>query len=89
MSELRDILVKALRELRPILRAAFVLRDIEGLSTAQTAEVLNLSHTAVKARLGRGRLQLRKRLHEYFRAEAKSGRVELIPGGDSPEELRL
>src|SRR4029077_4272186 len=42
-AELRDILIKALRELRPILRAVFVLRDIEGLSTAQTAEVLNLS----------------------------------------------
>jgi len=88
-SELRDILIKALRELRPILRAVFVLRDIEGLSTAQTAEVLNLSHTAVKARLGRGRLQLRERLNGYFRKETESGRVELIPGGDSPEELRL
>jgi RNA polymerase sigma-70 factor (ECF subfamily) len=88
-SELRDILIKALRELRPILRAVFVLRDIEGLSTAQTAEVLNLSHTAVKARLGRGRLQLRERLNGYFRKETESGRVELSPGGDSPEELRL
>ena len=81
-SELRNILIKALRELRPILRAVFVLRDIEGLSTAQTAEVLNLSHTAVKARLGRGRLQLRERLNGYVGKEAESERVELIPGGD-------
>jgi len=88
-SELRDILIKALRELRPILRAVFVLRDIEGLSTAQTAEVLNLSHTAVKARLCRGRLQLRGRLNGYFRKGTESRRVELIPGGDSPEELRF
>jgi RNA polymerase sigma-70 factor (ECF subfamily) len=88
-SELRNILIKALRELRPILRAVFVLRDIEGLSTAQTAEVLNLSHTAVKARLGRGRLQLRERLNGYVGKEAESGRVELIPGGYRPEELRL
>ena len=35
-----DILIKALEELRPILRTVFVLRDIEGLSIDQTAEVL-------------------------------------------------
>ena len=62
-SELRDILIKTLKELRPVLRAVFVLRDIEGLSTAQTAEVLDLSPAAVKARLGRARLQLRERLN--------------------------
>ena len=88
-SELRDILIKALRELRPILRAVFVLRDIEGLSIAETAEVLSLSHTAVKARLWRGRLQLRERLNRYFRKEIDSARVELTPGGDCSEELRL
>ena len=37
-SELRDILIKALRELRSILRAVFVLRDIEGLSIAETEQ---------------------------------------------------
>jgi RNA polymerase sigma-70 factor, ECF subfamily len=78
-SELRDILVKALGELRPILRAAFVLRDIEGLSTAQTAEVLNLSYSAVKARLWRGRLQLREFLNRYFKAEPGSAKMELTP----------
>jgi RNA polymerase sigma-70 factor (ECF subfamily) len=88
-SELRDILIKALRELRPILRAVFVLRDIEGLSIAETAEVLSLSHTAVKARLWRGRLQLRERLNRYFRKEMDSGRVDLTPRADCPEELRL
>ena len=82
-SELRDILIKALRELRPALRAVFVLRDIEGLSTAQTADVLNLSHAAVKARLCRGRLQLRERLNMYFREEMESGRLELDPGRDN------
>jgi RNA polymerase sigma-70 factor (ECF subfamily) len=88
-SELRDILIKALRELRPVLRAVFVLRDIEGLSTAQTAEVLNLSHAAVKARLWRGRLQLRERLNRCFRKETETARVELSPGRDTAEELRL
>ena len=87
-SELRGILIKALRELRPILRAVFVLRDIEGLSTVQTAEVLNLSQVAVKARLWRGRLQLRELLNRYFRKETESARMPLCPGGGSSEELR-
>src|ERR1700732_202670 len=78
-SELRDILVNTLSELRPILRTVFVLRDIEGLSTDQTAEALNLSHTAVKARLSRARLQLRERLTKYFGKQTGSyGCAELV-----------
>ena len=65
-SELRDILVRTVEELRPILRTVFVLRDVEGLSIAQTAQVLNLSQAAVKARLLRVRLHLRERLNTYF-----------------------
>jgi RNA polymerase sigma-70 factor (ECF subfamily) len=80
-SELRDILIKTLEELRPILRTVFVLRDIEGLSADQTAEVLNLSHTAVKARLWRARLQLRENLNKYFSKQTQSARAELVPSG--------
>ena len=65
-SELRDILIKALDGLRPILRTVFVLRDIEGLSTDHTAEILDLSPAAVKARLWRARLQLCELLSEAF-----------------------
>jgi RNA polymerase sigma-70 factor, ECF subfamily len=86
-SELRGILIKTLSELRPVLRAVFVLRDIEGLSTAQTAEVLNLSQVAVKARLWRGRLQLRELLNTYFRKEREG--MALNPGVHTAEELRL
>jgi hypothetical protein len=43
----------------------------------------------VKARLRRGRLQLRERLNRYFRKEMESARVELSPGGDTAEELKL
>jgi RNA polymerase sigma-70 factor, ECF subfamily len=77
-SELRDILAKMLEDLQPILRTVFVLRDIEGLSIVQTAEVLDLSHTAVKARLWRARLQLRERLNKYFRMATESAQVELV-----------
>ena len=76
-SELRDILIRTLRELPPILRTVFVLRDIEGLTIDQTAEVLNVSHTAVKARLWRGRLQLREHLTKYFSKQTESARAEL------------
>jgi RNA polymerase sigma-70 factor, ECF subfamily len=73
-SELREILTKALEQLSPLIRTVFVLRDIEGLSIDQTAVVLNLSHTAVKARLHRARLQLRERLSIHFTAQTASAR---------------
>jgi RNA polymerase sigma-70 factor (ECF subfamily) len=78
-SELRAILVNTLSQLRPVLRAVFVLRDIEGLSTDQTAEVLNLGPAAVKARLWRARLQLRERLNKYFGKQATSGCQKSVP----------
>jgi RNA polymerase sigma-70 factor (ECF subfamily) len=77
-SELRDILIESLEDLSPTLQTVFVLRDIEGLSTDQTAEVLNLSHAAVKARLWRVRLQLRERLNKYFGKQPASARAQLV-----------
>ena len=64
--ELRNILRSELQELRPSLRVVFVLRDIEGLSTEQTADVLEMTEVAVKTRLSRARLKLRERLSRYF-----------------------
>lgn len=48
------------------LRIVFVLRDIEGLSTRETAEVLDISEMAVKTRLSRARLRLREDLSKYY-----------------------
>jgi RNA polymerase sigma-70 factor (ECF subfamily) len=79
-TELRNILIKTLKDLSPLLRTVFVLRDIEGLSIDQTAEVLNLSHAAVKARLWRVRLQLRERLTKYFSERPDSPRRRAFPG---------
>ena len=76
LSELRNILLKTIEELRPILRAVFVLQDLEGLSTDQAAEVMNLSQSAVKSRLWRARLQLRERLNKYFGKSPESTRVD-------------
>src|SRR5512132_163303 len=66
-AELKDILQRTIQGLPSSFRTVFVLRDVEGLSTEETAEALNLSIPAVKSRLLRARLQLRERLNKYFR----------------------
>lgn len=71
-AELRDILQRTIQGLSPGFRTVFVLRDVEGLSTEETAEALDLSIPAVKSRLLRARLQLRERLNKYF-ANQKNG----------------
>jgi RNA polymerase sigma-70 factor (ECF subfamily) len=75
-SELGAVLREAVAGLSEGLRAVFVLRDIEGLSTAETAAALDLTETNVKVRLHRGRLALREALTEYF---VTSGGVATIP----------
>lgn len=64
--ELRQVMDKAIAKLPETLRAVFILRDIEGLSTAETAETLGITEAAAKVRLHRARLQLREDLSEYF-----------------------
>ncbi len=65
-AELGQKMDEALASLSEALRAVFVLRDVQGLSTAETAEVLDLSQTAVKSRLHRARLTLRAQLAPYL-----------------------
>jgi RNA polymerase sigma-70 factor (ECF subfamily) len=65
-SELNREMEAALRELPSTYRSVVLLRDVEGLSTAETAEVLDLTTDVVKQRLHRGRLALRKRLAAYL-----------------------
>src|SRR6184192_3471204 len=72
-SELGDILRKSIQGLPAGFRTVFVLRDVEGLSTEETAEALDLSIPAVKSRLLRARLQLRERLNKYFKNPQKDG----------------
>lgn len=64
--ELREVLSRALSRLPENLRTIFVLRDIEGLSTAEAAAVLSITETNAKVRLHRARLALREALTEYF-----------------------
>jgi RNA polymerase sigma-70 factor, ECF subfamily len=78
-SELRDILGRTVAELRPILRTVFILRDVEGFTIEQTAQVLNLSQAAVKARLWRVRLHLRERLNRYLDERALLAPKRSVP----------
>ena len=65
--EMAKILEEAVDTLRPAFRTVFVLRDIEELSTEETAEALGISIPAVKSRLLRARLQLREKLTRFFK----------------------
>src|SRR5579872_3078832 len=65
--EIGQILESAIQGLEPPYRSVFVLRDMEDLSTEETAEALGLSVPAVKSRLLRARLQLREKLTRQFK----------------------
>ncbi len=66
-AEIESILRDAAQKLPPAYRTVFLLRDVEDLSTAETASVLGLSEGTVKARLFRARLMLREELSKIFK----------------------
>ncbi|HEY0306921.1 MAG TPA: RNA polymerase sigma factor [Acidobacteriaceae bacterium] len=72
--ELGDILRKTIQGLPPGFRSVFTLRDVENLSTEETAEALGLSVPAVKSRLLRARLQLRERLSRYMKVKEEGAK---------------
>ena len=93
-SELREILITALDSLPDHYRTIFILRDIEGFSIAETAELLDVNAMAVKARLMRARLELRERLNTHFRgdgdhAQPAAHRERLPDVESSPVEQSL
>lgn len=65
-SETRRVINEGLKTLSDSARAAFLLRDVEGLSTREAAEVLEISESALKVRLMRARLALREYMTHYF-----------------------
>ena len=74
-SELHEMVQEKLEELSPLLRSAFVLREMEGLSTGEAARELGVSENTLKARLWRAKQQLAdrvgRRLHRHSPAEAE------------------
>ncbi|MGQ9821283.1 MAG: sigma-70 family RNA polymerase sigma factor [Thermogutta sp.] len=71
-AETRRIVQEALDELDDKYRLTFLLRDVEGLSTAETAEALGITEGNVKVRLLRARLMLREKLTRIFGDEARA-----------------
>lgn len=65
-SEAAAEMERAINSLKPELRVVFVMRDVEELSTEETAQALGISEGAVKVRLHRARLALREKLASYF-----------------------
>ena len=64
--ELREVVETGLQSISADLRAAIVLRDVQGVSTEEGAEALGLSVSAFKSRLHRGRLLLRQHIDGYL-----------------------
>lgn len=75
-SEARSELEAAIRALPEKLRAVFILRELEGLSTEETAQALEVSDDVVKTRLHRARMGLRERLSGYFTERARERQTE-------------
>lgn len=69
--ELRELLDKTIASLPEGFRSVFVLRDVEEMSTEETADILGLSIPAVKSRLLRARLQLREKLTRIFKRKTE------------------
>jgi RNA polymerase sigma-70 factor (ECF subfamily) len=65
-SEAHQYIRDAIKTLSNANRAAFLLRDVEGLSTKEAAETLEISESALKVRLMRARMQLREELTDFF-----------------------
>lgn len=72
LNESNGILDRAIEQLPPTSRAVFVLRHVEGLSTEETGQILNLSAQAIKSRLHRARTALAERLNSLIRDEVRS-----------------
>jgi RNA polymerase sigma-70 factor (ECF subfamily) len=72
-NETKEIIQKAVDLLPEKEKVVFVLRDVDGLSTEKVSEILDLTIPAVKSRLHRARLFLRKKLSNYFEGHRSRG----------------
>lgn len=74
--ELREVLQRAIQGLPPLYRAVVVLRDVDELSTEETAAALGITEGAVKTRLHRARIFLREALEPYMDAHGADAASE-------------
>jgi len=87
--EQQRILSSAVNELTPGMRKAIELRELGGLSTGETAQVMGLSVGAVKARVFHGRRKLRKRLKRYVESTRMYGNQALRTQGSVRDRSRV
>jgi RNA polymerase sigma-70 factor (ECF subfamily) len=85
-SELRNVLDRVIADLPPAYRAAVLLRDVEELSTEETAQILDLTTDVVKTRLHRGRIAMRKTLDCYLHNRCLEDQPSPNPSALSQEE---
>ncbi len=85
-SELRNVLDRIITELPQSYRAVVLLRDVEELSTEETAQILDLSADVVKTRLHRGRLAMRQKLDCYVHNHCLEDQPSPNPAPLSPQE---
>ncbi len=74
--ELEDLLRRNLRTLSPVLRSAFILREMEGFSTEEAADELGISQGTLKARLHRAKRQLSRLIGRALHPNGSGGRRE-------------
>lgn len=84
--ELRERVQSAIDRLPEQYRAVFVLRDVDGLTNQEVGEILDISIPAVKSRLHRSRLMLRRKLARYYddftgRVDRRSGAPDDVANG--------
>jgi len=72
-TELREVLEDAIQSLPEIYKTVLLLRDVEELSTEESAKILEVSEDVVKTRLHRARLAVRQKLDAYLRASGNGG----------------
>ena len=63
--EMRQTLVRALRDMPALYRTPVILRDVQGLSTEEASAILHVKEQTLKSRLHRGRLMLREQLSTF------------------------
>jgi len=85
-SELRAVVDRVIAELPPVYRAVVLLRDLEELSTEETAQILDVSTDVVKTRLHRGRLAMRQKLDCYLHNHCLEDQPSPNPAPLSPTE---
>lgn len=72
-TEMKEELDRAICDLPETYKSVLLLRDVENLSTGETAQVLDLTEDAVKQRLHRARLAVRQKLDEYLAGGHRDG----------------